>query len=255
MTDSTPRVITREEQTQLRAPFPDAEIGKLPRVWCPACRDAIKTRRGKACEQHRVINCQLCHQKHTDGALHLDYVGHAETTDRLLSVDPTWAWAPMAVDERGLPQFDETGGLWIYLTVCGQTRIGYGTADKTGGDAVKEVIGDAIRNAAMRFGVALDLWRRTEHQDEPAEAEPIGHGRAQRAPRSRAKAAPTAAPAAETPTDAVARFEQRMNAADSVDTLVEVAREVSQSKQLADAEKTYLHAVYDEQMDKLSDAA
>ena len=34
---------------------------------------------------------------------------------------------------------------------------GFGSADgKTGPNATKELIGDALRNAAMRFGVALD---------------------------------------------------------------------------------------------------
>ena len=43
--------------------------------------------------------------------------------------------------------------------MCGVTRLGYGNAEgKRGGDAVKEIIGDAIRNAGMRFGMALDLW-------------------------------------------------------------------------------------------------
>ena len=42
-----------------------------------------------------------------------------------------------------------------------RSRLGYGHAEgKTGGDAVKEVIGDALRNAAMRFGAALDLWHK-----------------------------------------------------------------------------------------------
>jgi hypothetical protein len=77
----------------------------------------------------------------------------------LLNVDPFWDWQPLTVDERGLPQLDGYRGLWIRLTVCGMTRLGYGHAgDKTGGDAIKEVIGDAIRNAGMRFGMALDLW-------------------------------------------------------------------------------------------------
>jgi hypothetical protein len=93
------------------------------------------------------------------GHIDLAYVGHAEATNRLLNVDPFWDWEPLTVDERGLPQVDGYRGLWIRLTVCGMSRLGYGHAgDKTGGDAVKEVIGDAIRNAGMRFGMALDLW-------------------------------------------------------------------------------------------------
>jgi hypothetical protein len=53
----------------------------------------------------------------------------------------------------GLPALDRTNNLWIKLTINGVTRIGVGD-----GKSAKECIGDAIRNAAMRFGVALDLW-------------------------------------------------------------------------------------------------
>ena len=71
---------------------------------------------------------------------------------------------------NGLPVMDDMGGMWIKLTVCGVTRLGYGHAgSKTGGDAIKEVIGDALRNAAMRFGAALDLWHKGDlHADEQA---------------------------------------------------------------------------------------
>lgn len=95
------------------------------------------------------------------GGTKLDYVSHAWVTDRLLEVDPTWNWQPVAFDENGLPKFDEHGGLWIQLTVCGVTRYGYGEPqgrDKF--DQTKGAIGNAIRTAAMRFGVALDLWAR-----------------------------------------------------------------------------------------------
>ena len=114
------------------------------------------------------------------GGTRLAYVGHAALTDRLLDVDPAWNWEPMALNERGLPALDENGGLWIKLTVCGITRLGYGdAAAKKGPDAMKERIGDALRNAAMRFGAALALWHKGElHQpapdepDEPAAEEP-----------------------------------------------------------------------------------
>lgn len=96
----------------------------------------------------------------------LDYVGHAAVTQRLLEVDPSWSWEPLAVGADGLPAFDPVGGLWIRLTVCGTTRLGYGDAQgKKGPNAVKECIGDAIRNAAMRFGVALDLWAKENIAD------------------------------------------------------------------------------------------
>ena len=110
--------MTPEHATALRKPFPKESIGKLPK-----------------------------------GGVQLDYVGHAAVTDRLLTVDPEWSWEPFALDDHGLPALDRAGNLWIRLTICGVTRIGVGD-----GKSAKEVVGDAIRNAAMRFGVALDLW-------------------------------------------------------------------------------------------------
>lgn len=132
----------------LRAPFPAHQISKLPK---PYKKDSQKG------------NCKECGGYHGLPAAHLDYVGHAALTDRLLEADPTWSWEPLALRD-GLPAFDENGGLWIKLTVCGVTRLGYGNAEhKTymdRGAREKEVIGDALRNAAMRFGAALDLWHK-----------------------------------------------------------------------------------------------
>jgi hypothetical protein len=107
------------------------------------------------------------------GGVKLSYVGHAALTDRLLDADPSWTWEPVANPEAlGLPI--APNGMWIRLTVCGVTRLGYGDAGaKKGGDAVKEIIGDALRNAAMRFGAALDLWHKGElHKDEETDDEP-----------------------------------------------------------------------------------
>ncbi len=144
---------------KLREKFEQHQIGLLPK---PYAKDAQK---GK---------CQVCDGWHGLPAMHVDFVGHAAVTDRLLEVDPFWSWAPLALDQStGLPVFDNNGGLWIRLTVMGMTRIGYGDAQgKRGGDAVKEAIGDAIRNAAMRFGVALDLWHKGDlHIEDAGEPE------------------------------------------------------------------------------------
>jgi len=112
--------------------------------------------------------CELCGAWHHPNVIHLDYVGHAALTDRLLDCDPMWSWEPLATGQDGLPVLDKDGGMWIKLTVCGVMRLGYGDAPgKSGGDAMKERIGDALRNAAMRFGVALDLWHKGDlHVDE-----------------------------------------------------------------------------------------
>lgn len=140
----------------LREPFAANHISKLPKP-TKAQTDAVKA------NFKAGIRCQLCGAWHHPDVVHLDYVGHAALTDRLLDADPNWAWEPVAFRD-GLPAFDQTGGLWIKLTVCGVTRLGYGhAAGKQGQDPgarEKEVIGDALRNAAMRFGAALDLWHK-----------------------------------------------------------------------------------------------
>jgi hypothetical protein len=143
-----------------RAPFPPHQIGKLPK---PLKRGSDPG------------HCSECGGWHGLPAVHLDYVGHAAITDRLLDADPKWTWEPLSFDDNGLPALDNNGGLWIKLTVDGVTRLGYGDAQgKTGGDAMKERIGDALRNAAMRFGVALELWHKGDlhapTEEELAEA-------------------------------------------------------------------------------------
>lgn len=160
--------MTPEQAKALREPFKPEQIGKLPK---PTKRD---NPRGK---------CGECGGYHGLPAVHLDYVGHAAITDRLLQVDPDWTWEPMARDDRGGPLLDSRGGLWINLTVCGVTRPGYG--DETNGKGMKEIVGDALRNAAMRFGVGLDLWSKERLQEDSAEepSAPEGAAAAPQEPR------------------------------------------------------------------------
>ena len=139
----------------LRAPFPEQAMGKLPKVTCPSCSSPKEE-----CTQHKRQKCRTCKAYITTQHIHVDFVGHAQVTERLLDVDPNWDWEPLAFTSNGLPAIDDIGGMWIRLTIGGKTRLGYGHTPKRGGDAVKETIGDAIRNAAMRFGVALDLWKK-----------------------------------------------------------------------------------------------
>lgn len=145
----------------MREPFPAHQISKLPKG----------TKAQNECPASEKVNCKVCGGWHHPKIIHLDYVGHAALTDRLLDADPLWTWEPMAFKD-GIPAFDETGGLWIRLTVCGHSRIGYGHAAgssyKDIGAREKEVIGDALRNAAMRFGAALELWHKGElHKEDP----------------------------------------------------------------------------------------
>lgn len=168
-----PPLATMQQDTSglalLRVPFPAHQISKLPKP-TKSQTDAVKA------DFKAGIRCDLCGGWHHPKVVHLDYVGHAALTDRLLDADPAWYWEPLSVDSNGLPALDENGGMWIKLTVCGVTRLGYGDAQgKVGGDAMKERIGDALRNAAMRFGAALDLWHKgdlhIEDKTDPAKIE------------------------------------------------------------------------------------
>ena len=153
----------------LRIPFPAHHISKLPKP-TKAQTEAVRA------DYKAGHRCKICGSWHHPDVVHLDYVGHAALTDRLLDADPMWSWEPVA-SRDGLPAFDGSGGLWINLTVCGVTRLGYGhAATKPGidpGAREKEVIGDALRNAAMRFGAALDLWHKGDlHIAEEGDAGP-----------------------------------------------------------------------------------
>ncbi|TQJ60517.1 hypothetical protein FBY30_2785 [Arthrobacter sp. SLBN-83] len=152
---------------RLRDPFPPNAINLLPkqvrrddknRFQCNPQNGRQVSMDGKYCGGYHALS------------IHLDYVGHAALTDRLLEVDPEWSWEPLAIGENGLPVFDKDGGLWIRLKICGVERLGYGDSQgKTGGNAVKEAIGDALRNAGMRFGAALDLWHKGDLHDASEE--------------------------------------------------------------------------------------
>jgi hypothetical protein len=186
--------------TKLRAQFAPELLGKLPRVTCRACSDG-------RCGDHKKVKCAECNNWISERHIHLDYVGHADVTDRLLDVDPEWDWQPKATDpdpdllkaavasgdpeivrqviENAPPKFetDRNGnpvGLWIKLTVGGKTRLGYGSCPSSQGDAEKVLIGDALRNAALRFGVATYLWAKGDRADPTAENATASAGQASR---------------------------------------------------------------------------
>lgn len=133
----------------LREAFPEDEIELLPK---PYSKDSPK---GK---------CKDCGGFHGLPAVHLSYVGHAGLTMRLDAVvgPGGWSWEPFALDPAGLPAMGH-GGMWIRLSILDVTKIGFGDAQgKTGPSATKEIIGDALRNAAMRFGIGTYLWSKSD---------------------------------------------------------------------------------------------
>ena len=154
-----------EKWARLREPFPSDMLELLPK---PTERENPKGR----CDRPDV-NGFFCGGWHGLPAVHLTYVGHAGITMRLQEVDPEWSWEPIGHDADGLPLVKD-GCLWIYLTVLGVRRIGVGDAvgSLPGPMATKVIVGDALRNAAMRFGIGAYLWSKSEHARSMASPEP-----------------------------------------------------------------------------------
>lgn len=146
----------------LRAPFDKDEIELLPKY-------TGKRAKGVPIPREAYRKCDECGGYHPFPCVHLKYAGHASITMRLNEVDPCWNWEPVATDKDGLPLVKD-GSLWIRLTVLGVTRLGVGDAQgKQGPDAMKEIVGDALRNAAMRFGVGTYLWSKSDRAARMAE--------------------------------------------------------------------------------------
>lgn len=165
---------------RLRAPFAEGMVDKLPKG----------VRKNQDGSDPRPEHCKVCLGYHKPASFHLDYIGHARVTDRLNSIDPLWFWTPYAEDPiTHLPLLDYDGqnrpcGMWMKLHVCGKTMIGYGTTEPKP-DAIKELIGDALRNAAMRLGVALGMWVKGEMESLADTPESLGQQAAAAKPPER----------------------------------------------------------------------
>jgi len=149
----------------LMADFSSEAIGHKPATWCRQCAEAVRARQGKSCKDHRVAWCPKCRTTITEAHTCLDFVGHADVRARLCEVDPEWSWAPFEFPGTGSLVLSADGqpvGLWIMLTVGGVSKPGYGSVDKGKTEAVKELIGDALRNAGQSFGIAWKLWAKGE---------------------------------------------------------------------------------------------
>jgi len=111
------------------------------------------------------------------GGSSLSYVGHADITRILISVDPHWRLVPIAW-ENGRPAcniVNDMATMWFELTLLGTARLAIGTAKANAFDLDKQLYGDALRNGAMRFGISLSLWTKQEWEDldhNPAPSKP-----------------------------------------------------------------------------------
>jgi hypothetical protein len=99
--------------------------------------------------------------------INLAYVSHADITKILIEVDPAWSWQPIEW-VNGRPAINVENGtatMWGTLTLLGKPMLGVGSVRADKQDLDKELVGDFLRNAAMRFGIALSLWSKQDWSD------------------------------------------------------------------------------------------
>jgi hypothetical protein len=99
--------------------------------------------------------------------INLAYVSHADITKILIEVDPAWSWQPVEW-VNGRPAINVENGtatMWGTLTLLGKSMLGVGSVRADKQDIDKELVGDFLRNAAMRFGIALSLWSKQDWSD------------------------------------------------------------------------------------------
>ena len=109
------------------------------------------------------------------GGTALDFVGHADITRILISEDPLWSWEP-AGWEGGEPIITKAGKhwrMWGHVTVHGKTVLAVGTCEERKDEFEKELVGDLLRNGAMRLGICLSLWSKAEWEDTDLVVDPL----------------------------------------------------------------------------------
>jgi hypothetical protein len=109
------------------------------------------------------------------GGRQTPFVSHGLVNKRLNKEAPGWSSRIVAtgVDVTQNPKGGllYTADVTLELTVAGVTRAEVGTNNQPvpdRGQALKSAASDALKRAAMRFGVALDLWESLDEQDEDA---------------------------------------------------------------------------------------
>lgn len=125
--------------------------------------------------KHPFDRKQISKLPATDKRPALDYVNHAHVTNRLNQYAPDCSWTVDAT-------FAQDGEFWVRgtMTIYGVSRVEFGK-----GKNPLEAMSHYIRRAAMRFGVATDLWAKEDFEDletsgpapsGPVEGAPTGEG-------------------------------------------------------------------------------
>lgn len=148
--------------------------------------DAIRKKLEKAFPPEKIKT------KPGQGGRKMSYISHGLVNERLNDADPGWSSKTVAVHTYTAPDgVLHCAGVTIELTVGGVTRAESGGPQRQDGFAneIKNAFSDALKRAAMRFGVALGMWETLvdAEGDEDYSDAPVDRPTA----RSEAKAAPT----------------------------------------------------------------
>ncbi|MFL6284443.1 MAG: Rad52/Rad22 family DNA repair protein [Pyrinomonadaceae bacterium] len=98
----------------------------------------------------------------------VDYVEWHSVADILDRVAPTWSHAI-----RGIVQIGQMVAVTAAITIEGVTREGVGTGNADNETGIKKAEHDALKRAAIKFGIARELYQREgDGQDSPPPGAP-----------------------------------------------------------------------------------
>ena len=94
---------------------------------------------------------------------YVDYVEWHTVADLLDRLVPDWSHAV-----HGVVQIGDFVAVTAAITICGVTREGVGTGPADSETGIKKAEHDALKRAAVKFGIARDLYRDEEKGGESA---------------------------------------------------------------------------------------
>ena len=108
----------------------------------------------------------------------VEYVEWHAVADILDRVAPTWSHAV-----RGIVQIGDMVAVTAAITVDGVTREGVGTGTADNETGIKKAEHDALKRAAIKFGIARELYQRESDVAEGGGSPPSGGGQSVNFPR------------------------------------------------------------------------
>src|ERR671926_792013 len=101
----------------------------------------------------------------------VEYVEWHTVADILDRIAPTWSHAV-----RGIVQIGEMVAVTAAITIDGVTREGVGTGNADNETGIKKAEHDALKRAAIKFGIARELYQRESEivEKQPPETPPTG---------------------------------------------------------------------------------